>query len=388
MSGSVQLNKDFGFDLSSFTIGDPNEAVKIRKEFEESLKVKSSMKMQDKAIVKQEEITPEEKDLMELMLKVLYVVKEPVSISYMNLLLTQKHVHELTHIDYNFLKKFQTLFCCLVIGQDLKIQLRNISKITEASIPDHPSAHFYTNAFEKDHYIAKKIMDSISAEPKELSELVKTHTTNKYKVGLTFLFRNSQYFKFVSNKGNVYIHRRLNTTSSDVIAERDIWHAFEHQGFQKVLADRLAGLLQIFNSPINQGTLQSCFNYGVHKLDNHFLASFSSIFKVVPGPAIVLVSYSGPVPSSPEKQMNSKKLKCQQNVGDQYKEAWMNQSSCIPEDTIKSLIGCPQSVVVINKSYSKPQVSFNPTLSRSDKLKALVTVRELCEEEINQLKQA
>ena len=315
----------------------------------------------------------EEYSISDTLVSVLHDVKIPVSVSFFNV--TYASWGKKAAITPKFLKENKDKFLLTVIGSDLKMVLKENEQIAEVG-----------NVFEcqlkqliwKD--INKvKLLRCIFREGKikeVLYQNFKKYSSNKNKMNLSFIVRNSHALKIVSRDDQTYI-RLLDDDEDNIDMDEDeIWRIIS-EGFDCFLVTCLKSLLRKFSVPIDQGVLQSCFNFGSAVLDKGFLRANHSVFDGS-GTSGIMLKDSSMV----EAELGDKKfVKCQ------------NRSNLIQTnydeivEKVKAAINRETSVILLGEISTKPIILEVSTLDENKILNVLQNLRDAIDEEICKKKQ-
>ncbi|XP_047128029.1 uncharacterized protein LOC124808914 isoform X2 [Hydra vulgaris] len=208
--------------------------------------------------------------LVNILLHILKETKVPVSLSFLNV--TFKSSGLTWIISENFLLKRHDIFALSILGNDLKLCLRKTNEIFERT----DDGLNIIGSINKDLTLISRIQNVLQ-NPIPFDEFCQKYNSNKYKVNLAFIVRNSHALRLSLVNGITYINLNKNGFYSD-INEDDIWGCLRSDGFKTIFVRCLKGLLENFFEPVQLGNLQSCFNYGGWVIDKSFLKAHSDIF--------------------------------------------------------------------------------------------------------------
>ncbi|XP_065648200.1 uncharacterized protein LOC136077897 isoform X2 [Hydra vulgaris] len=208
--------------------------------------------------------------LVNILLHILKETKVPVSLSFLNV--TFKSSGFTWIISENFLLKRHDIFALSILGNDLKICLRKTNEIFERT----DDGLNIIGSINKDLTLISRVQNVLQ-NPIPFDEFCQKYNSNKYKVNLAFIVRNSHALRLSLINGITYINLNKNGFYSDV-NEDDIWGCLRSDGFKTIFVRCLKGLLENFFEPVQLGNLQSCFNYGGWVIDKSFLKTHSDIF--------------------------------------------------------------------------------------------------------------
>ena len=204
---------------------------------------------------------------------------EIVSVSFINTQLRGKNKN--TFITFEFLKK--TNFRIFVIGSDLKVsQTAEDKRFTSFNLSDE----FFNQLvpiLDKDHsaFVQLKKRLSTNSGFAKIQDQVLTWSSNKFKFNLPFLLRNSDKFE-IYMENNVSYVRLAEVHQNNMRIEMDaniIWEIVNNNQSDLVVTC-LTKILSRYDRPVNQGTLQSCLDYGTPAIDKGFMQRNSSLFVI------------------------------------------------------------------------------------------------------------
>ncbi|XP_057306520.1 uncharacterized protein LOC130644802 isoform X1 [Hydractinia symbiolongicarpus] len=296
-------------------------------------------------------------DLIELLDR----VKIPLSVSFLNVSYSGWGKKDM--ITQRFLADHQDKFSLVVLGSDLKVQLR--SRSIEARCTESSNEVFQLiQLFEKDINKLKMLRNSFHSQ--NITEVsydtfITKYSTNKHKMNLSFILRNSHSLELVVQDRGTYVRFLKDNTMNVMMTEKEVWNILILEGLDGFLVACLKSLLAKFFIPINQGTLQSCFNFGP-PIDKLFLQQHNDVFQGAGEAGVTLksnkVNYTTTIinNSTPSKK----------NVV-QNKET-VNREVFTVEDVAKSSG---------EKTFLKcPENKENENVQKSEKDETLETVRQ------------
>ena len=97
-------------------------------------------------------------------------------------------------------------------------------------------------------------------------------------MNVSFIMRNSHALEIFSRGRKTYI-RLVQKMGLSCMTEKDVWDVLITKGLEHLLVMCLERLLTNFFKPINQGSLQACFNIGSIALDKSFLNRHRNMFE-------------------------------------------------------------------------------------------------------------
>jgi len=323
-----------------------------------------------------EDVSDDESQVKALISDVLFTTKRPVSVSHLNFLMSMSSKCKV-RVDYTFLRKFQQLFTMFVIGDDLKVFFRNQSKVitpTSSSV-----SSFYTSTFLKDDTMISRILRKLKESSRtevEYETMLKEFGSNKYRLGLSFILRNSDIFELHAENTKTYV--RISTKFAerlDLISEANTWKVIEVHGFETFLAHRLASVLEKFSYPLLQGTLQCCFSYGHLRLDKNFIYAYSDLFEIVSGPAVSLVKKQY-MESGKSGSVDQDISSCERVIANSNVQRVGEGENCVKS-----------KLVTLTKFMNmRPQICYESSnLSTKEKADALLDIKQVVLDELSKL---
>ena len=217
-------------------------------------------------------------DVSQVLVNVLQTVRAPVSVSYLNTIFHSR-IQRKTAIDEDFMRLFRKEFEFLAIGDDIKIKLKgepeqhlnqeyqgNVEELKKILEKDSRKI----NMIKKDMLKKESVM-SFKAFRKEFS-------SNKYKVDIAFINRNSHILKLKGENGKLYVE--IAKDDNVFLTEAELWKVIESEGFGKLVAIILQNLFQKFDCALDIGKLQVCFDYGKTVLDATFMRKYGEFFEL------------------------------------------------------------------------------------------------------------
>ena len=204
---------------------------------------------------------------------------EIVSISFINTQMRGKN--KTFFVTFEFLKK--TNFELFIIGSDLKISQ---AYADERFGGFDTSDEFYnqlvpildkdSNAFVQ---LKRKLMEHHGFA--KLQDQVLKWSSNKFKFNLPFLLRNSHKFKVYMEDEVSYV-RLAEVHQKDMrieIGKEKIWEIVSRSE-QELVVDCLKNFLSKIDYSVQQGTLQSCLDFGSSAIDKSFMQRNSNLFVI------------------------------------------------------------------------------------------------------------
>ena len=217
-------------------------------------------------------------DVSQVLVNVLQTVKAPLSVSYLNTIFHSRFQRK-SAIDEDFMKAFREEFEFLAIGDDIKIKLKgepdqrlnqeykeNVEELKKILEKDSRKINMI-----KKRMLQKEILMPFKAFSKEFS-------SNKYRVDIAFVNRNSHTLKLIGKNGNLYVE--IAKDDNVFLTEADFWKVIESEGFGKLVAKILQNLFQKFDCALDIGKLQVCFDYGKTVLDATFMRKYGDYFEL------------------------------------------------------------------------------------------------------------
>lgn len=347
-------------------------------------------------------------DLIEL----LDCVKIPLSVSFLNVSYSGWGKKDM--ITQRFLADHQDKFSLVVLGSDLKVQLR--SKSIEAILTTESSNEVFQliQLFEKDINKLKMLRNSFHSQ--NITEVsydtfITKYSTNKHKMNLSFILRNSHSLELVVQDRGTYVRFLEDNTMNVVMTEKEVWNILILEGLDGFLVACLKSLLAKFFKPINQGTLQSCFNFGA-PIDKLFLQQHNDVFQGAGEAGVTLksnkVNYTTAITNNatplkknvvPNKETVNREvftlgdvakssgektfLKCPEN---NEKESVQKSEKDETLETVRQAISKNQSVVLLGDGQLTPLFVDINKMDAKKRLRVLLSIRdaidiELCKRE-------
>ena len=217
-------------------------------------------------------------DVFQVLVNVLQTVRSPVSVSYLNTIFHSRFQRR-SAIDVDFMKLYREEFEFSAIGDDIKINLKgepkqrlnqeyqgNVEELKK--ILEKDSRRLY---MIKEHMLKKESIMSFTAFCKEFS-------SNKYKVDIAFINRNSHILKLKGENGNLLVE--IAKDDNVFLTEAEFWKEIESDGFGKLVARILQNLFQKFDCALDIGKLQVCFDYGKTVIDATFMRKYGEHFEL------------------------------------------------------------------------------------------------------------
>ena len=201
-------------------------------------------------------------DLSYILRFVLSDLKIPLSVSFLNTEFASKFKHEINSgITLDFMKIFKDEFMFNVIGSDIKVQLKE-EREQSLNKRFQPIADQVKKIFRKDLYKLDDIITKMEVEKIMLFErFCKDFSSNKYKINLPSVNRNSHKLKIKAQDGETYVE--ISEEDNTFIDEKKFWEIIEAQGFEELIFIILINLSSKFYRELDQGLLQVCFKYDI-----------------------------------------------------------------------------------------------------------------------------
>ena len=325
--------------------------------------VKQALEVVLENLTKEEEI-PETKlndekennfSLENLLINTLRNIEIPVSVSFINLFLNQRKVDQITE---RFLssEEIQDKFSLFLVGCDLKIKLKEHKDKDATNL-----CTYARDLLEIIHKDTTKLRDlRVKFTKNKLSEVLyadflTNYNSNKYKMKLPFIVRNSHSLAIYKKEDNTYV--RFINENEQVVRMCDI-----SKGFEVLLLKCCKELLSHFTVPLDQGILQTCFNLGM-VIDKKFLNKYHHVF----------VGHG------------SVGVKLRHKTSEDTKRVVENIETDINMEEIEVALDEKRSIVIVGSTMDTPIFYYGESTC-SDKVAALVKLNELigCEiEKIN-----
>ena len=215
-------------------------------------------------------------DLSYILRFVLSDLKIPLSVSFLNTEFASKFKHEINSgITLDFMKIFKDEFMFNVIGSDIKVQLKE-EREQSLNKRFQPIADQVKKIFRKDLYKLDDIITKMEVEKIMLFErFCKDFSSNKYKINLPSVNRNSHKLKIKAEDGKTYVE--ISEEDNTFIDEKKFWEIIEAQGFEELIFIILINLSSKFYRELDQGLLQVCFKYDI-AIDGSFMIRHERFF--------------------------------------------------------------------------------------------------------------
>ena len=204
----------------------------------------------------------------------------PLSISYLNTLFDGRLQRKFA-ITETFMKAFKDDFEFLVIGDDIKIKLKG-DPVKQLNEKYHEKAHELRKILEKDtrkiSIIKKNMLKGESTMPFE--KFCKEFSSNKQKVDIAFINRNSHKLKLKALNGDTYVE--LVEDNDFVMPEAEFWKFMgEPERLENLVLQVILSFFGKFYCSLDIGKLQACFNYGSVVIDRTFMRQHAHYFEKV-----------------------------------------------------------------------------------------------------------
>ena len=218
------------------------------------------------------------RDVLYVLRYVLLGMRIPLSVSFLNATFASRFKRKFA-ITEDFMKVFKNEFIFLVIGDDIKIKLKNDST-QPINAEYQEKADEVKKILIKDSMQVNRIKKEMSASKSMLLEdFCKKFSSNKYKVSYPFINRNSNTFKLRAAGQETFVD--LAEDDNIVISESEFWEIVDSEGLKKLVIGVLLNFFRKFNSALNQGQLQVCFNYGSILIDGAFMIENQQYFEKI-----------------------------------------------------------------------------------------------------------
>ena len=209
-------------------------------------------------------------DLSYILRFVLSELKTPLSVSFLNTEFASKFKHQINSgITLDFMKIFKDEFMFNVIGSDIKVQLK---EEREQSVNKEYQliADQVTQIFRKHLNKLDDIIKKMQVEKSMLfDKFCKDFSSNKYRINLPSVNRNSHKLKIKAQDGETYVE--ISEEDNIFIDENKFWEIIEAQGFEELIFIILINLSSKFYRELDQGLLQVCFKYDYFAIDGSFM---------------------------------------------------------------------------------------------------------------------
>ena len=217
-------------------------------------------------------------DVSEIIKYLLGALQMPLSISYLNTLFDGRLQRKYA-ITETFMKTFKDDFEFLVIGDDIKIKLKG-NPGQQLNEKYQEKASELRKILEKDTRKINIIKNKMLNEESTMSfqKFCKEFSSNKQKVDIAFINRNSHKLNLKAQNGDTYVE--FVEDNNLVMPELEFWKFFsEPEQFEKLVLKVFLGLFQKFYCALDIGKLQACFNYGSVVIDRTFMCQHARYFE-------------------------------------------------------------------------------------------------------------
>lgn len=218
------------------------------------------------------------RDVLYVLRYVLLGMRIPLSVSFLNATFASRFKRKFA-ITEDFMKVFKKEFIFLVVGDDIKIKLKNNS-IQPINAEYQEKADEVKKILIKDSMQVNRIKKEMSTSKSMLFEdFCKRFSSNKYKVSYPFINRNSNTFKLRAAGQETFVD--IVEDDNIVIPESEFWEIVDSEGLKKLVIGVLLNFFRKFHSALNQGQLQVCFNYGSILIDGAFMIEYQQYFEKI-----------------------------------------------------------------------------------------------------------
>ena len=218
------------------------------------------------------------RDVLYVLRYVLLGMRIPLSVSFLNATFASRFKRKFA-ITEDFMNVFKNEFIFLVIGDDIKIKLKNNS-IQPINAEYQEKADEVKKILIKDSMQVNRIKKEMSPSKSMLFEdFCKRFSSNKYKVSYPFINRNSSTFKLRAAGQETFVD--IVEDDNIVMPESEFWEIVDSEGLKKLVMRVLLNFFKKFNFALNQGQLQVCFNYGSILIDGAFMIENQQYFEKI-----------------------------------------------------------------------------------------------------------
>ena len=219
-------------------------------------------------------------DVSQITKYLLGVLEMPLSVSFLNTLFDGRLQRKFA-ITETFMKAFKDDFEFLVIGDDIKIKLKG-DPVKQLNEMYHQKANELRKILEKDTRkictIKKNMLKEGSTMPFE--KFCKKFSSNKQKVDIAFINRNSHKLKLKALNRDTYVE--LVEDNDFVMPEAEFWKFMgEPERLENLVLQVILGFFGKFYCSLDIGKLQACFNYGSVVIDRTFMCQHARYFEKV-----------------------------------------------------------------------------------------------------------
>ena len=217
-------------------------------------------------------------DVSEITKYLLGALHMPLSVSYLNTLFDGRLQRKFA-ITETFMKTFKDDFEFLVIGDDIKIKLKG-DPGHQLNEKYQEKANELRKILEKDTRRINSIKKKMLSEESTMSfeKFCKEFSSNKQKVDIAFINRNSHKLKLKTQNGDTYVE--LVEDNNFVMPELEFWKFMsEPERFENLVLKVFLGFFRKFYCALDIGKLQACFNYGSVVIDRTFMCQHARYFE-------------------------------------------------------------------------------------------------------------
>ena len=325
-----------------------------------------------------------ENTLVGILKHILGETKVPISLSYLNVIFKSLGLNWM--ISENTFLKNRSVFALSIIGNDFKLSLRRPNETYERT----DDGANLIGIINRDLTLISRLQANLQ-NPMPFDDFCDKYNSNKYKVNLAFIIRNSHALRLTLMDRTTYVKAQSRDFSSD-IKEDVIWDSLQKDGFKTIFVTCLKGLLESFFEPVPLGNLQSCFNFGGLVIDKSFLRVYSDTFQGDGTRGITLnkntrnaqvtlsnLSKSNPVPTQPNP------LPTQSNPHNEAPESKRLSKSDLRKAFIELSLQQDTSVVVLGSSSQRPLIVETLGINVDVRLKSLIFLRDFLNKEIESM---
>ena len=204
----------------------------------------------------------------------------PLSVSYLNTLFDGRLQRKFA-ITETFMKAFKDDFEFLVIGDDIKIKLKG-DPVKQLNEMYHEKANELRKILEKDTRRISTIKKNMLKEERTMpfEKFCKEFSSNKQKVDIAFINRNSHKLKLKALNGETYVE--LVEDNDFVMSEAEFWKFMgEPERLENLVLQVILSFFGKFYCSLDIGKLQACFNYGSVVIDRTFMRQHAHYFEKV-----------------------------------------------------------------------------------------------------------
>jgi len=298
-----------------------------------------------------------------ILTRVLNIYKIPLSVTFLNVTFSGG-LNKKFAITHDFMKLYKDKFIYNVVGNDLKIQLRDASNTvkdatsTSNTVKDSTSKeyekdiNYITQVIDKDLNKMKVLSQRNSKTDIEYSDFIK-QCSKRSNINIPYILRNSHALIIKSRDQQTYIEFIKDWNENITMSESEVWDILSTGGFDSFLITVLTSLLTHFFEPINQGTLQSCFNFGSIVIDKVFMRCHADVLEKSDNMGIILNPKS--------RTAGLLKRKSEDEKPDLLKKLKDESFTEIQTDTKCSSSLSEEFQPKVSEKEEKPKVLFSPT---------------------------